>query len=319
MGNVYWFNPTTGSSGNTGLSKASPKATVTQCEALATLNNGDIAVCVAGTHTLTASDNPQLIKLAGIYGENAYLTPDNPQPATCVIDGNSTYTWYLQHRQANMTKTVCGLTWKKNPSPASSIPFDINFSLSNCTFLFRNCVFDSFLCPTGGAYGLFSTSSTAGIFRVEACTFSNMASSTPSTLFANGSGLGAGTTWLVYNNTFYFNSGTPYNSTYGVATIAGGNNCTVDFRNNIFFNDTSATFYLAWNNNKSGTTLIEMNNIYYNNAGGTINLSGYTTTDFATKTQTANTNADPMFYDKAGGDFRILPASTIHDLGTIIA
>lgn len=310
---VFWFDPTSGSSGNTGLTSGSPKQTLAQCETLAVLGRGDIAVCKAGTHTISAGNSTAFqsftAKLVGVYGENAYLTPSNPQPSTCTIDFALNYYPAIGIQTANQTITVSGIKFSRTAH--AGLAGILYTQAANAQMAVRNCVFDRFTVAAGFK---FITSGLSGsIIDIRGCVFQEMLS--PGSIVGDYSNA---SNWVcnLYNNTFFFDSSLA--AALAITGTASSAAATFRIKNNVIENAIASTMALA-QTSVANCTLDMQNNVYYCSAGGTINLTTTSGAGSFVGTPANNITSNPLFYDKAGRDFRILPASTIHDLGTIIA
>lgn len=302
-----WYVSPGGGNDSTGAgTKLSPFRTVTKANAVAAV--GDEAIIVDGSHTLTASDVPTLSNLRTVRGESGY-------PQNCKINGAANaYTLLMIGGTAGANYTIGGFQIEANAG-GSVVAFNATSGQANIIDLW----FDNF--KAGNVSPVLQISGASNTVNILGCLFRRFKGIPFGTV---GSLVGAeAASWtngriLLSNCTFYFDSTSSPNKNRGLVSYNNGTftNSIVDFRNNIVASDMAAGLTVL--HNATGLTILNRNNDFFSFPGAGA-ITQQATLGGGTFTTANNLTADPLFNDKAAGDFGLQPGSPCKRAGLILS
>lgn len=283
----YYFDPTSWNDTTWNGSILSPYKTANKCSSVAS-GSGNIAYMLGGPHLLTANVTDQVDpgKISDIVGYDL-------DGRTNCFDGDShTYNYTFELTTSNPI-TITSIGWKHTRAYPRVISYQWQPTLTLINVFFQNNK------DVGNAWGSiwFQNITSIGRVTMRGGTIWDFDDSNYSSfIFLSG---WSQTEVDVYNNTFYFENGSP-----GLGIVSNylvtGSNHNWRLRNNIVVNkEVSDTFYLvapqtAWSVNLT----LDKNNLWEDWG----NISLYTGT-LASFSEGTNYDYDPVFNDEVNGDF----------------
>lgn len=228
-----YYISTTGVTGNTGLTSASPKGTLDQVFTAFNLGTGDTIFVAAGTYTETGivvgSDDE------GFVIQGASLSSGIP---TSIFDATSTSRWLLLNNSNNDNITINKLTIKDYITTGGADP------------------------DGGGAIKIISTCSGT---TINSCVFNNC--DTKSTSGHRGGAIYSVSDISITNCSFYNCDSYKYGGAISLELTLSAN-CTIDrctfYSNTCTNNDYGSAIYCGVTNNTYSLTI--KNSLFYNNA-----------------------------------------------------